>query len=265
MDPLVYEVYDHMKASNQGLNGNSVVIYGPTGFVGRAICLQAHNAGYKVIGIGRNKSQTSCESIEADFSVYSSLVEATSNLLSRSELPKALIFCHRSRMSSRLSEADALLQSTAIEINPYLALKQGLENSSRKGALNIVTVTSNAAFRYAQDVYYNYHIVKHAQVAASIGLSLIPTTLQVFSNVISFGEAADTSKREHDHQHKRLFSMLSGFTLNKPVPTIDDIARAAIMFCDANSMGLSGQTLTVDSGLGCLTQESLARSFNPKG
>ena len=253
-----------MKPSNQDLPGNSVVIYGSTGFVGKAVCLQAHNAGYKVISLGRTKCPASCESIETDFSVYSSLVEATSNLLSRAVLPKAFIFCHRSRMSPQISEADALLQSTAIEINPYLALKQGLEKTSRRGTINIVTVTSNAAFRYAQDVYYNYHIVKHAQVAASIGLSLIPTSLHVFSNVVSFGEVVDRSKKEHDLQHKRLFSRLSRFTLNKQVPSLNDIARAAIMLCDANSMGLSGQTLIVDSGLSCLTQESLARTFNAK-
>lgn len=253
-----------MIPSNLELTGNSIVVYGATGLVGKAVCLQAHNAGYDVISLGRTKCEKSSDSFKIDFSDYSNLVEITMELLSRVALPKALVFCHRSRTPPHICDADALLLSTAIEINPYLALKEVLQKTSRKGTLNIVTVSSNAAIRYATDVDFKYHIIKHAQVAASIGLSLIPTSLRIFSNVVSFGEVIDSSKKEHDLQHRKLFARLSRFTLNKSVPSIFDVAKVAIMLCEAHNMRICGQTLTVDSGLSSLTQESLVRSLYGK-
>jgi len=253
-----------VKQLNPGSPGNSIVVYGSTGLVGKAVCHEAQSAGYRVIGCSRTKCQNSSESIEIDFSNYSHLLEATANLLSTGKLPRAIIFCHRSRVSPQVCDADALLLSTTVEINPYLALKEILTKTKRKGVLNIITLTSNAAFRYAKDVHFNYHIIKHAQVAATIGLSLIPSSLHVFSNVVSFGEIINSSRKEHDLHHKRLFAGLSRCTLNKNVPSINDVAKAAIMLCKASSMGICGQTLTIDSGLSCLTQEFLVRSLYDK-
>lgn len=253
-----------MKQSISGSSGDSVVVYGSTGFVGRIVCHEAQNAGYSVISLGRTKCRNSSESIEIDYSSYNYLLEATADLLLRDNLPKAFIFCHRSRVSPQICDADALLLSTIVEINPYHALKEALIKTRRNGALNIVTVTSNAAFRYAEDVHFNYHIIKHAQVAASIGLSMIPSSLHVFSNVVSFGEIINTERKEHDLHHKRLFAWLSRCSLNKSVPSINDLARAVITLCKADSMGICGQILTVDSGLSCLTQEFLVRSLYAK-
>jgi len=238
-----------------------VVVFGSTGLVGKAVCLEAQSAGYHVIGLSRTTCQNCSESIQIDFFDFNHLAEVTSEILARDNLPKAFVFCHRSRISANVCQADALLQSTAVDIYPYLALQAGLINSNRKGAVNIVTVTSNAGFRYAQDVGYSYHITKHAQVAASIGLSLVPSSLDIFSNIVSFGEAIDNSIQDHDLLHRKLFAGLSRCALGKAVPSIDNIAKAVVMLCKASSFGVCGQTLTIDSGLSILTQESLVRLF----
>ena len=248
-----------MSASNQESPPITIVVYGSTGLIGKAVCQEAHKIGYQVIGLSRTKNKTCEESIEIDFLNYEHLAKTTQELISRENIPNAFVFCHRSRVSSHLSEAEALLQSTAIDIYPYLALKEALKGSKRKGVLNIVTVTSNAGFRFAQDVKYMYHITKHAQVAAAIGLSSAPFSLNIFSNVVTFGEAIDQSKQDHDPYHRQLFTTLKRCTSGRPVPSIDNVAKAAVMLCKASSVGICGQTLVIDSGLSNITQESVVR------
>jgi len=248
-----------MSAPNRNLPAITIAVYGSTGLVGKAVCDTAQKIGYQVIGISRTRNNICEESIKIDFLDYEHLAKTAQDLIGRENIPDAFVFCHRSRVSSHLSEADALLQSTAIDIYPYLALKEALKTTERKGSLNIVTVTSNAAFRFAQDVNYTYHVAKHAQVAASFGLCLAPSSLDIFSNVVSFGEAIDHSKQDHDPYHKKLFTALSCCNLGRPVPSIENVATAAVMLCKASSFGLCGQTLVIDSGLSSITQESLVR------
>lgn len=248
-----------MSASNQESPAITIVVYGSTGLVGKAVCDEAQKIGYQVIGLSRTKNSTCEESIEIDFLDYKHLAKTTQELIGREKIPDAFVFCHRSRISSHLSEADALLQSTSIDIYPYLALNEALKTTDRKGSLSIVTVSSNAAFRFAQDVNYMYHITKHAQVAASIGLSSVLSSLIIFSNVVSFGEAIDNSKQDHDPYHRKLFTTLSRCASGRPVPTIDNVAMAAVMLCKASSFGICGQTLVIDSGLSNITQESVIR------
>jgi len=236
-----------------------IVVYGSTGLVGKAVCDEAQRTGHQVIGLSRTKNNKCDESIEIDFLDYECLVKTTEELISRSNIPKAFVFCHRARISSSLAEADSLLQSTGIDIYPYLALHQALKTTKRKSPLNIVTVTSNAAFRFAQDVNYLYHITKHAQVAASFALSLAPSSLDVFSNVVSFGEAIDHSKQDHDPYHQKLFNTLSRCSSDRPMPTIKNVAKTAVILCNASSFGLCGQTLVIDAGLSGITQESIVR------
>lgn len=236
-----------------------IVVYGSTGLVGKAVCDEAQRTGHQVIGLSRTRNNKCDESVEIDFLDYEHLVKTAKELISRSNIPKAFVFCHRSRISSGLSEADVLLQSTAIDIYPYLALHEALKTTERKGPFNIVTVTSNAAFRFAQDVNYQYHITKHAQVAASVGLSSAASSLDIFSNVVCFGEAIDHSQQHHDQYHQKLFHNLSRCSSDRPVPTIRNVAKTAVILCDASSFGLCGQTLVIDSGLSGITQESVVR------
>ena len=248
-----------MSASNPESPAITIVVYGSTGLVGKAVCDEAQKIGYQVIGLSRTKNSICEESIEIDFLDYEHLAKTSQELIGRENIPDAFVFCHRSRISSHLSEADALLQSTAIDIYPYLALNEALKTTDRRGSLNIVTVTSNAAFRFAQDVNYMYHITKHAQVAASKGLSSALSSLDIFSNVVSFGEVVDHSKQDHDPYHKKLFTTLSRCSSDRPVPSIENVAKTAVMLCKASSFGLCGQTLVIDSGLSGITQESLVR------
>jgi enoyl-[acyl-carrier-protein] reductase (NADH) len=237
----------------------TIVVYGSTGLVGKAVCTEAQRIGYEVIGLSRTKNNTCTESIEIDFLNYHSLARITQDLIGASSIPVAFVFCHRSRVASHLSEVDALLQATAIDIYPYLALKEELNKTKRRGSLNVVTVTSNAAFRFAQDIDFGYHVTKHAQIAASIGLASLPSSLDIFSNIVSFGEVVDNSKQEHDSYHRDLFTTLSRCASGRPVPSIVNVAKAAVMLCKASSFGICGQTLVIDSGLSSITQESIVR------
>lgn len=254
-----HEASNLVTSSNRDSSANTIVVYGSTGLVGKAVCVEAQRNGCQVIGLSRTRSKACSESIEIDFLDYEHLAKTAQELIGRENIPDAFVFCHRSRISSHLSEADALLQSIAIDIYPYLALKDALKKIDRKGSLNIVTVTSNAAFRFAQDVNYMYHITKHAQVAASFGLSSAPTSLDVYSNVVSFGEVIDNSKQDHDLFHRQLFPILSRCSSDRPVPSIENVAKVAVMLCKASSFGFCGQTLVIDSGLSNITQESVVR------
>lgn len=245
--------------SKQESPTNTIVVYGSNGLVGKAVCTEALRIGYDVIGLSRTKNNTCTKSIEIDFLNYDRLIKITQDLIGEHNIPPAFVFCHRSRVASNLSEAEALLQATAIDIYPYLALKEELNKTKRKGNINVVTVTSNAAFRYAQDVNFGYHVTKHAQIAAAISLASVSSSLDIFSNIVSFGEVVDNSKQEHDPYHRKLFNTISRCSSDRPVPTIVNVATATIMLCKASSIGICGQTFIIDSGLSSITQESIIR------
>ena len=248
-----------MLISNKESPTATIIVYGSNGLVGKAVCTEALRIGYDVIGLGRTKNNACTKSIEIDFLNYDHLAEITHDLIEERNIAAAFVFCHRSRVASNLSEAEALLQATAIDIYPYLALKEELNKTKRKGSLNVVTVTSNAAFRYAPDVNFDYHVTKHAQIAASIGLASVSSSLDIYSNIVSFGEVVDNSKQEHDPYHRQLFNTMRRCSSSRPVPTIGNVATATIMLCKASSIGICGQTLVIDSGLSSITQESIVR------
>ena len=248
-----------MNQSAKSLPERSILVYGATGLVGKAVCAEAIRLKWQVIGLCRNKCHGTSSSIEVNFTDYERLLDITAELLTGEVLPTSLIFCHRARINTDICKASTLLKMAAIEINPYLAVKEALEGTTKKGVVNIVTVTSNAGFKIAKDVDYSYQIIKSAQVAAAIGLSQISSTVKVYSNVVSFGEAVDNSKSEHDAYHKRIFNMLNQFTSRRPMATISNIAKMALVLANADTLGVCGQTITVDSGLNCQSNESMAR------
>jgi putative NADH-flavin reductase len=115
-----------MSAPNRNLPAITIAVYGSAGFVGKAVCDKAQKIGYQVIGISRTNNNICEESIKICFLDYEQLAKTAQHLIGRENIPDAFVFCHRSRVSSHLSEADALLQSTSIDIYPYLALKEAM-------------------------------------------------------------------------------------------------------------------------------------------
>jgi NAD(P)-dependent dehydrogenase (short-subunit alcohol dehydrogenase family) len=241
----------------------NLIIVGATGYVGSAITNEARKDGHKVISIGRSPNQLAHYNYIADFSSYKSSVRAFESSFSQHGSVDAVIYSHRARSGMNLKHlcAKELCKLLEVELTPYLCLRSVIQEEYLQVPLRVLTITSHASKAFANDTCYQYHIVKHAQVAASLGLSFLGLPVPVYSNILSFGELKDDFLAEDAHDSARigLFAEYAKAVYPRPIPTLSSLARLAINMCMIDQ--LCGQTISLDSGLGITSPESLLRSY----
>jgi NAD(P)-dependent dehydrogenase (short-subunit alcohol dehydrogenase family) len=243
---------------------NTIVVFGSSGFIGRAVCDLAKKKSIKTIGVGRTKNKACNSSYEANFANLLELEKVIQAIVAESNSMPAFVFCQRyNATTSRDPETD-WLSMLSVELNPYFAMKNFLVKSSLLETINIVSVTSKSALISAQDVDYAYHVTKGAQRAAAESLDTLPSSLNIYSNIVAFGDIVDNSRYAHDDYHVGLFSNLRTHTAGRPVPSANSVSEAVLFLCEANRRGISGQTLLVDAGLSNISQESILRTLARK-
>ena len=235
-----------------------VIVFGSSGLIGRKICEKVLYCNYKLIEAGRSKVVPDSLFLESDFSNLESIEKSLQDI--ELENGDTIIFSHRGRHCNYKNEEESMYSNIKIEINPYLALHKLLRSERFEGLkINVVNITSNAHKCGANDISFSYHITKAAQAAAGQMLAYTPK-IRIFSNNISFGEAINSSIKNHSDYHSMLFEKARKHLNGKDLPTTDQIGNLAIVLCNADQYSLSGQTLFIDSGLSHLSIESTLRS-----
>lgn len=240
------------------MNKPKIIVFGTTGTVGSAICDEAKNQGYEIIGIGRSKNENCIESFQLDFKDIMHLNENI-NKIDPINL-KGIIFCHRARTIVE-EKRKSLFEALEIELNPIYAIKDYLENINLKDAINIVTITSTAGNKINLDINYNYHVVKGSALCAGLSLALLKTNKCIFSNALCIGEIKNTRIKEHSKHKKAIFSALESIITTKNIVSTKDIAKQSLELCNANKYNLNGQIISLDGGLGNISQDSIVRSL----
>lgn len=241
---------------------NKILIFGASGYIGQIICKLAVSNGIHTINIGRSNANYIDTFIKCDYSDYASLSDAV-EIVGLGEL-QSIIFCQRGRFKDAKLQESKLYQPLVAELNPYLTVKNLItkNNIGRSEPLNIVSITSNAASRPAYDIDYEYEILKSAQKMAGIALGFIKSDFPIYSNVISFGEILNKNINKHTRWHEELFRLIKLTSGGKKVVDSDAVASLALLLCSASEMGLNGETLHADHGLGRISNESLLRQIN---
>lgn len=245
--------------SNQQLRnqGNKIIVIGSSGLIGKKVCEHVLLKGWNLVEIGRTRKFDQSVFFYTDLQNVSSIIEA----LEKANLKNGdgLVFAHRARNSDNCLNLDAFYLDMRVELNPYLALYKVLNNSRFEGiTLNLVNISSVAARLGAYDVPFAYHIMKAAQSEAGRMMAYIPG-IKIFTNTVIFGEAMNDKLTNHSHFHAKLFDAIKSNLGGKDLPCLSQIAEVIILLCSANLYGLSGQMLSVDSGMSHLSIESVLR------
>ena len=238
---------------------NKILIFGASGFIGQTICELAAERGIKVVNIGRSNGKNMDTFVECNYSDYKSVDEAIKSI-DMNQI-SAVIFCQRGRLSKTTQKSNYIVTPLTVELNPYLAIHDYIidRETKRSTTLNIVTITSNAATRPAYDVDYEYEIIKSAQKMAGLALGFRKTNFPVYSNIISFGEISNNKIERHSEWHEKLFGLIKKASGGKTVVDAHRVGSLALMLCSASQLGLNGEVLHAENGLGKISNESILR------
>jgi len=243
---------------------NTIVVFGSSGFIGGAICDLAEKLCIKTIGVGRTKNKACNSSYRVNFSNLLELEKVIQEIVGKSNSMPAFVFCQRYNATNPRDPETDWLNMLSVELNPYIAMKNFLVKSNLLEAINIVSITSKSAFVSAQDVDYSYHVTKGAQRAAAESLDTLTSSLNIYSNIVAFGDIVDNSRLTHDEYHTALFSNLRAHTAGRSIPSASSVSETALFLCEASRLGISGQTIFVDAGLSNISQESVLRTLARK-
>ena len=236
-----------------------ILIFGHSGYIGKSVVNLANSKNLSIIGVGRKKGCIVDNFYSCDYKDYDCISKVLAEL-DFNDL-SSIVFCQRARNKDGNTLVENFHEEMAIELNPYLAVKKRLQTKiERTNALNIVSLTSNAAFRPALDVRFNYQIIKSAQQMAGISLGYLKTAFPVYSNIISFGEIKNSDISIHSDWHNKLFDLINLTLPGKDIISSRKIAEMILLLCNADQLGLNGQVLYADSGLHRLSNESLLRA-----
>ena len=245
-------------AANGESSSRWIVVFGSSGRVGTSIVSEARAKGLSVIGISRREKGLADYHVHADMNSFEEVVRLTEDVFNRFQ-PESVIFAHRSRREVEGDSFSGAIRGIEDSLLPVFAMRRVIERSTQTRGVSVVTVGSTAGYSYSSDTEFTYHVDKAAITAAALMLSYVTSSLQVYSNVVVFGEAKDARIETDSEYHEVLYTTI-GETLNRPVPTIQSVSRLCVLLAtNAVQLQISGQELKVDSGLSKLNVESLFR------
>lgn len=237
-----------------------VIVFGSTGYIGRSFVRLCSKLGIFTIGVSRTENSACSISKLVNFIDSNSIDKLWLDIGEDTMKRCAIVFCHRARVD--YIDNKSSIDSITVEVNPYLSLSRYLSNSNKSCKISIVSVTSNASMKFARELDPTYHISKHAQIGAAKSLGYVQCSSEVYSNVLSFGDLRDSSLRKHSDYHLKLHGEIRKVSGYNEVATKKELVRFMLLLCEAHRLGISGQTITIDKGLGSLSQDSILRYYS---
>ena len=245
------------------MDQSNLILFGGTGTLGNKFVRMQKRKNFRVIEIGKKQHGENSKHIFANYESYIDIEEALRDIQISNDT--AIVFAHRARDNSKKRIQKSFYKTIQAELNPYIAIYEFINERVNKEQpnINIVSITSTSSQKGAYDVPFDYHVIKAAQRAAARSLVYCKKG-NIFSNIVRFGEALDHRRDVHSEFCSSLFSNAEEILRGKQLPSFAQISSVVLMLCEANRYAINGQVLTVDSGLGLLSNEFILREHSRK-
>jgi len=174
--------------------------------------------------------------------------------------PQGAVFCQRYRPATGISELEALLQGLVVELAPLFSLVEVIESGPKPSPLRSLVLLSSVAGRESHpDIPIHYQILKAATLATVRSLTARLAPIGIRINCLVLGEFLKGPRSSYPEYKLRHFSEIEKFTVDGRICGLGDIFHAVRFLLSKDAAVITGQELTLDSGLSLLGAEALLR------